>query len=380
MCNRSFQSKTGGYSYSYSYSTSSSCGNKITSSQNWVTSDLQSGPSIESALENLAIQDTGNFEEDALAAHNEYRAKHGVVPLELSRDLCKYASEWANNLAARGVMQHRSNNKYGENIYAKYGSGPISVTGSEPVKSWYDEIKDYNFNSPGFAGATGHFTQVVWRESKKLGIAQAKNNKGQIFVVANYDPPGNYQGQFGENVPRVGAMPVNSVKCEAKNDTVKVQSTNGSSSQNLSGFNEFEIECLNVHNKYRTKHKAPPLTLNKNLCQFAQEWANNLAARGVMQHRSNNSYGENIYAKYGTGNIQVAGNEPVDSWYSEIKDYNFNAGKFSSGTGHFTQVVWKGSRELGVGIAKNSKGQIFVVANYDPAGNYQGQFKENVLR
>lgn len=98
-----------------------------------------------------------------------------------------------------------------------------------------------------------------------------------------------------------------------------------------------------------------------------------------MQHRSNNSYGENIYYKAGTGNITVTGNEPVDSWYSEIKDYNFSAGQFTPGTGHFTQVVWKGSTELGVGLAKNNKNQIFVVANYDPPGNFQGRFKENVI-
>lgn len=75
----------------------------------------------------------------------------------------------------------------------------------------------------------------------------------------------------------------------------------------------------------------------------------------------------------------MSGDDAVDSWYSEIKDYNFNGGGFSSGTGHFTQVVWKSSRELGVGMAKNSKNQIYVVANYDPPGNYQGQFRENVL-
>lgn len=72
-----------------------------------------------------------------------------------------------------------------------------------------------------------------------------------------------------------------------------------------------------------------------------------------MKHRSNNSYGENIYCKYGTGNIQVNGKEGVDSWYNEIKDYRFGNGGFSMNTGHFTQVVWRGSTELGVGMAKN---------------------------
>jgi hypothetical protein len=50
----------------------------------------------------------------------------------------------------------------------------------------------------------GHFSQVVWRDSKELGVAVAKNRSGHIFVVANYSPPGNFIGSFAENVPPLG--------------------------------------------------------------------------------------------------------------------------------------------------------------------------------
>lgn len=49
------------------------------------------------------------------------------------------------------------------------------------------------------------------------------------------------------------------------------------------------------------------------------------------------------------------------------------------GTGHFTQVVWKDSKELGVGCTKAKNGKIYVVANYYPPGNYIGCYVENVL-
>ena len=45
----------------------------------------------------------------------------------------------------------------------------------------------------------GHFTQVVWKESKKLGIAYASGKSG-TYVVANYDPAGNFLGQYPTNV------------------------------------------------------------------------------------------------------------------------------------------------------------------------------------
>ncbi len=46
----------------------------------------------------------------------------------------------------------------------------------------------------------GHFTQVVWRNSTKMGVARASNSSGWTYVVTNYSPPGNYVGQYDENV------------------------------------------------------------------------------------------------------------------------------------------------------------------------------------
>lgn len=48
----------------------------------------------------------------------------------------------------------------------------------------------------------GHFTQVVWKDTKELGIAKATGKKGGTYVVANYNPSGNFIGKFSENVPK----------------------------------------------------------------------------------------------------------------------------------------------------------------------------------
>ena len=48
------------------------------------------------------------------------------------------------------------------------------------------------------------------------------------------------------------------------------------------------------------------------------------------------------------------------------------------GTGHFTQVVWSSSKRLGVGVAIRG-GKIIVVTNYDPPGNYNNQYRQNVF-
>jgi hypothetical protein len=51
---------------------------------------------------------------------------------------------------------------------------------------WYNEVKDYNFNNPGFGGSTGHFTQLVWVGTTELGCGVAISNSNKIYGVCNY--------------------------------------------------------------------------------------------------------------------------------------------------------------------------------------------------
>ena len=86
----------------------------------------------------------------------------------------------------------------GENL-AMYGSTDPTdttlTTTAFATNAWYNEVKDYNFDSPGFKSGTGHFTQVVWKECTKVGFGTAGN-----FVVGRYSPAGNMEGAYEENV------------------------------------------------------------------------------------------------------------------------------------------------------------------------------------
>lgn len=141
----------------------------------------------------------------------------------------------------------------------------------------------------------------------------------------------------------------------------------------------FKKEFLEAHNSYRALHKAPPLTYNDALNEAAQKWADECLEKMTLGH-SKTDDGENVFCKQSTGKIELTGKEAVDSWYSEIKDYTFGKAGSQPGTGHFTQVVWKESKELGVGFATNGR-SVFVVGQYRPAGNFVnvGQFERNVL-
>ena len=141
------------------------------------------------------------------------------------------------------------------------------------------------------------------------------------------------------------------------------------------GISAFENDMLKRHNYHRAKHGVPPLKWNKRIASFAKQWARTNARRNRMFHRQPNKYGENIYWISGGS---VSGSSPVDAWYSEIRYYSYSRPGFSYKTGHFTQVIWKGSTEIGCGKAKSYSGGTYVVCNYNPPGNYRSRFRKNV--
>ncbi|XP_052219904.1 Golgi-associated plant pathogenesis-related protein 1-like isoform X1 [Dreissena polymorpha] len=146
---------------------------------------------------------------------------------------------------------------------------------------------------------------------------------------------------------------------------------------------KFIEELIKAHNEYRAKHQASPLKHAQDLSDYAQNWANHLIATNSFEHsncdRKGQRLGENIASKWSSSPTDYTGQEPTDAWYSEIAKYDFNEASFKHGTGHFTQVVWKGSQEIGAARATDGKGKWIAVASYRPAGNMMGDFARNVL-
>jgi uncharacterized protein YkwD len=149
-----------------------------------------------------------------------------------------------------------------------------------------------------------------------------------------------------------------------------------------SGIDKFRQAIVRSHNQLRARHGAPPLTLDDALNAYAQNWAHQLAASRTFRHSAGN-YGENLYYASSSSDIDAAAvaGGAIDSWYNESKRYRYGSG-FSAATGHFTQLVWKGSVRLGCGMARVADGSmnsVYIVCSYDPPGNVTGEFRQNVL-
>jgi len=144
------------------------------------------------------------FQTDALKTHNMYRVKHGVAGLVLCPDLCALSQQYADRLARTDSFQHSGDPDLGENLYWSWSSDPAwQCGGQEPVVSWYEESAGYCYDKEPRDTQSGHFTQLVWSKSSKLGVGVRKSNKtGKFYVVMKYDPPGNIIGSYTKHVHR----------------------------------------------------------------------------------------------------------------------------------------------------------------------------------
>lgn len=152
-------------------------------------------------LAQAQVFDLPTLRQQSLAAHNQLRQLHSAPALVIDEKLNIMAQRWAEQLAKKDIVEHSPDTSVGENIYAAWGSGnPFDVHGKTAVQAWYDEIKLYKFAKPGFSMETGHFTQVVWKNTVSLGCGKARSTTGKVYVVCNYEPQGNFLNQFQDNV------------------------------------------------------------------------------------------------------------------------------------------------------------------------------------
>lgn len=129
----------------------------------------------------------------------------------------------------------------------------------------------------------------------------------------------------------------------------------------------------------------PPLKWNTELAKVAQAWAE----KCTWEHNANRGseytaisgidayVGENLYVSSAP---QVSPYDAVAAWAGEGADYDYAANTCAAGKmcGHYTQVVWAETREVGCGMAvcesvAGLSNATLVVCDYAPGGNIVGQ-------
>jgi hypothetical protein len=144
---------------------------------------------------------------DMLSAHNERRKQHCVAPLTWSNELALAAQAYADKCI---LDKHGSDGENMADAWTVANGDPVLPAESDKdafEKTWYCEVKNYDFKAPKFKGGftvncqdvNGHFTQVVWKDTCQLGCGRATcdmtDDQGVVHKgthwVCRYKPPGN---------------------------------------------------------------------------------------------------------------------------------------------------------------------------------------------
>ncbi|PON26441.1 hypothetical protein TGAM01_v204917 [Trichoderma gamsii] len=171
---------------------------------------------------------SNDYQSAMLNEHNIHRANHSAPALEWDDQLAGFAHITASGCVfAHDMTEGGGSVSYGQNLASFGSSGDISgdqiLSGRRGVTDqWYnDEMENWTFygqsNPPSGLDldAFGHFTQVVWKGSTKVGCATVQCPSGSVlslpswYTVCNYGPPGNFGGEYGDNVLKpLGQAPV----------------------------------------------------------------------------------------------------------------------------------------------------------------------------
>lgn len=140
------------------------------------------------------------FEQSILAEHNAERVRVGSGPLIWSDRLARDAAVWARTLARTNSFEHAPEGKevQGENLWMGT-QGAYST--QDMVQLWISEKRLYqprkfpDVSTSGVWADVGHYTQLIWSNTKSVGCALASNAESD-FLVCRYTPPGNWMGEY----------------------------------------------------------------------------------------------------------------------------------------------------------------------------------------
>jgi hypothetical protein len=151
----------------------------------------------------LLIGGTGrltSLDERLLAAHNRERGGAGIPALAWDPVLAAEAASWGEQLAASGEFEHADTDEedpQGENLWAGTRG---AYAPEEMVEGWIEEKKHFrpgrfpDNSATGDFADVGHYTQLMWRESDRVGCALAKGAEEEV-LVCRYRTAGNVVGE-----------------------------------------------------------------------------------------------------------------------------------------------------------------------------------------
>jgi len=140
------------------------------------------------------------FTSAILNSTNLYRAQHNASAVSWNDTLADFAADYLSSPASDGSQGGckfaHSGGPYGENLAMGYANATASV------EAWGEERDEYDFSKQGFHEDTGHFTQLVWKNTTDVGCGRRLCGERGWYLVCEYWPRGNVIGEFDDEVGR----------------------------------------------------------------------------------------------------------------------------------------------------------------------------------
>ncbi|XP_063415449.1 cysteine-rich secretory protein 3-like [Mytilus trossulus] len=205
------------------------------------------------------LMDNETYKQLVLDEHSKYRKIQGASnmnKLEWDDQLKNEAHNWTKVCIWGHEGGGRGENK-GLFIGDNYREGI-----SDMVKSWYDEINEYNYTGKSCLPSSCHYTQMVWADTRKIGCSLNKCNFG-MFLCCFYDPMGNNLSEY----PYLKGTPCS--KCLA-NEVCDDGLCTASSGVIESCEDELETELCAKYQSYCKKSEAFMVDNCRKTCNFCK--------------------------------------------------------------------------------------------------------------
>ncbi|XP_075779469.1 cysteine-rich secretory protein 2-like isoform X1 [Pelodiscus sinensis] len=362
----------------------------------WLPQSVGQGP----APANTAMStDFPEIQREITDKHNELRRSvnpmaGNMLKMAWSAEAAKNAKSWADQCTYFHSPESRRkvrNITCGENLCTS--SFPVSW--STVLQWWFNEKDNFIFNiGPTSSNVeVGHYTQMAWYKSFEIGCAAAFC-ANTYYYVCHYCPAGNMKGAI--YTPYKIGDPCSDCPDACDNGLCKMillaaflglaamlQRTVGEEAQETPDFaalstdnEDQQREIVDKHNALRREVKPTAGNMLKmewstKAAENAKIWANEctLSHSPPNRRKTTLSCGENLLMSVAPHPWSIV----IQSWYNEVENFKHGIGLTKPGedTGHFTQVVWYSSYEVGCAVAycPEKYFKYYYVCQYCPQGN-----------
>ncbi|GAA5854696.1 hypothetical protein JCM8547_004943 [Rhodosporidiobolus lusitaniae] len=270
--------------------------------------------------------------------------------------------------------------------FAESSSATVSLPtgGNKAVQTAYETSWATTYTTE-FVGARKTVASSSSSSTKRRTRTRSSTSSAKVTTTSKAPATTRTTTRKTSTTTKPASVTTTRASATTKTSTTASKTTSSASSSTTAAAGSVESIALKAHNDLRAKHSAPDLTWSTELAESAATWAN----KCIFKHGGGDALnaGENLAVYSGAQDTAMA----IGLWTSEESAYDYSNPVFSSATGHFSQVVWKSTTQLGCAdvscvptydedgsVIYKTNGRM-LVCHYLAAGNYVGQFADNVL-